>query len=246
MQSPIDAASVEAPQGPQTGSIYVFSGGSEVPPISPTVTLQLPDYSVSCQSDVTVDRCRIRTDCNPTNVTPVSGGQIILGTTPPTTITSTAPAPGTVEYYDVNDISPGQPVTFSIAGTEAVPAMSASVSAPSQVTITSNFNGVRIPATSDYSLTWTGATTGTLDLGVSYGIDGDFTLIDCSFPAAPGEGTISMAALQLFPYGGLARLSVSNAVTQQTGAWTIIFRVGYDALWADGSYAQGILDVAPN
>ncbi|HEX4452361.1 MAG TPA: hypothetical protein VH143_15900 [Kofleriaceae bacterium] len=97
----------------------------------------------------------------------------------------------------------------------AVPAMSASVVAPTQVTITSNFNGVRILSTSDYVLTWTGGTTGTVGLEDSYGIDGDFTLVDCSFPAGPGHGTISMAALQLIPYGGLTRLGVSNAVTQQ-------------------------------
>jgi hypothetical protein len=239
-------ASVEGPQGPQHGTIFVASGGSEVPAISPTANLELPDDAEACQSDVTVDACRIQTACNPTNVTPVAGGQITFGTTPPTTIVSTATAPGTIESHDVGEISGGQPVTFAIDGTGAVPAMSASVVAPTQVTITSNFDGVRIPATSDYVLTWTGATTGTVELDVSYGIDGDFTLVDCAFPAAPGQGTISMAALQRMPYGGLARLDVSDAATQQAGAWTIDFLVGYDAVWADGSYAQGILDVAPN
>jgi hypothetical protein len=236
-------ASADGPQGPQQGSIYVFSGGSEVPPISPTVTLQLPEYTLACQSDVTVDGCRIRSGCNPTNVTPVSGGEITLGTKPPTTIVSTAPPPGTVENYDVNDISPGQPVTFAIAGTEAVPTMSASVQAPSQVTITSNFDGTRISKSTDYQLTWTGATTGTIGLNVETGIDGDFGFVNCSFPAASGSATLSTAALQMFPSGGDAAFDVTNAVTQQAGAWTIVFGVGYDALWSDGSFAQGVLNI---
>lgn len=221
----------------------MFSGGSEVPPISPSVTLELPDITEVCQSDTTVDGCRIRTGCNPTNAPSVSGGQITLGTTPPTTVASTAQPPGTVEYYDVNDFSPGQPVTFSIAGTGAVPAMAASVPAPSQVTITSNFDGTLVSKSSDYVLTWTGATTGTLDLSVSAGIDGDFGLVDCPFPAAPGTGTISAAALQMFPSGGLARFEVMNTAPQQAGEWTIEFGVGYDALWADGSFAQAVLNI---
>ena len=47
----------------------------------------------------------------------------------------------------------------------------------------------------------------------------------------------------MFPSGGLARFELSNAVTQQAGAWTIEFGVGYDALWADGSYAQTVLNL---
>ncbi|HEX4454210.1 MAG TPA: hypothetical protein VH143_25275 [Kofleriaceae bacterium] len=243
MQSPIDDAAVGGPQGPQTGSIFVFSGGSEVPPISATATLVLPDDPFTCESDITVDACRIRVDCNAIDVTPVGGGQITFGTTPPVTIVSTAPAPGFAESDDVGDISAGQPVTFLIAGTGAVPAMSASVPAPSQATVTSSFDGTPIPTTSDFVLTWTGATTGTLELGVVAGIDGDFGLVDCSFPAAPGSGTISKAALQMFPSGGLARFELSNAVTQQAGAWTIELGVGYDALWPDGSYAQAVLNL---
>lgn len=223
----------------------MFSGGSEVPAISPSATLELPNDTDVCESDVTIDSCRIRVDCNPSNPTPVSGGKIAFGTTPPSVITSMPPAPGFVEFHGVGDVVAGQLVTFAVDGTGVVPAMSASVLAPSQVTITSDFRGTTISSGSDFVLTWTGGTTGTLDIGDVLGIDGDFTLIDCSFPAAAGSGVISMAALQKTPGGGLTRIGVSNDATEQAGEWTIDFEVGYDALWPDGSFAQGVLNVAP-
>ncbi len=240
-EAPVDGV----PESPQHGTISLFSGGSEVPSIMPTATLALPDDLAACHSDMTIDACRIRTLCNPTDVMPVGAGQVALGTTPPVTISSVPVAPGSVEWHHVGDFAAGQTVTLATDGTGAVPALSASVVAPTQVTVTSRFGSMAIPSASDYELTWTGGTTGTVHLGVSSGVDGDFTLLDCSFPAAPGRGTISAATLQAFHSSGLARIDASSVATQQAANWTIDFIVGYDALWTDGSFAQANFTVAP-
>lgn len=230
---------------PQHGTISVFSGGTETPPTTPGATLLLPDL-VICRTDVTIDACRVRTICNPTTEAPVSAGHVTFGTTPPVTITSTppAPGPGAAEFHDVGDFSAGQTVTISVDGSGAIPALSASLVAPAQVTVTTRWDSP-ISRASDYEVSWTAGTTGTVNLGVSAGIDGDFTLLDCSFPAAAGQGTISAMTLQTFNGYGLARVDVSDVATRQAANWTMDFVVGYDALWTDGSFATGVFGVEP-
>jgi hypothetical protein len=240
-QASIDASSDSL----QHGTISVFSGGAEIPPTTPGATLLLPDM-VICQTDVTIDACRVRTICNPTTESSVSAGNVMFGTTPPVTIMSMPPppGPGAAEFHDVGDFSAGQTVMFSIDGSGAIPALSASVVAPAQVTVTSRWDSPISWAT-DYELTWIAGTTGTVNLGVSAGIDGDFTLLDCSFPAAAGQGTIPAMTLQTLHGYGLGRIDVSDVATRQAANWTMDFVVGYDALWTDGSFAGGVFGVEP-
>jgi hypothetical protein len=161
-----------------------------------------------------------------------SGGQLSLGTTPPITIQSTV-MPPLADWHDAVAFSEGENLAMSIDGTGAVPAMATSVVAPSQVTITSRFD-TPVPPMTDYTMTWTGGTTGIVELGVSSGIDGDFMLLNCRFPAAAGQGTITAAALAAYGFDGMMGVSVSNITTEQAANWTVDFAVRFYALTSTG------------
>jgi hypothetical protein len=231
-------AAADADEAPHHGTIELFSSGAEVPGIKPSVTLTLPDDQLICASDVMIDGCRIQKVCNPGNSSTVGAGELTLGTSPPITITSMPVARGQVEWHEGAEFAAGEAIAVTTDGSGTLPAMAATVSAPAQVTITSRFDAP-IAAGSDFELTWNGGTTGSVALYSSYGTDGDFSYLRCTFPAASGHGTITAAAIQAYGFDGLASVYTFDVATVQVANWTVDFVVGFDGLWPDGSYAQG-------
>jgi hypothetical protein len=150
---------------------------------------------------------------------------------------------GQVEWYEAVEFAAGETLTMATDGSGTLPAMAGSVTAPTQVTVTSRFDAP-IASGSDFELTWSGGTTGRVALYASYGTDGDFMLMQCSFPAASGHGTITAAAIQAYGFAGLASVATFDHTTVQVANWTVDFVVGFDGLWPDGSYARGGFDVA--
>jgi len=213
---------------PHHGTIQLYSGGSQLTAPKPSVIFELPDDPMICASDVTIDSCRIRRLCNAKEQTMFAGGNLALGTTPPITIESTV-VPRNADWHDAVAFSGGEAITMAIDGTGALPPMSTSVVAPAQVTITSRFD-TPVPPMTDYTVTWTGGTTGVVELGVDYGTDGDFMLLNCRFPAAAEQGTISAAALAAFGFDGTMGIGVSNVTTVESAHWTVDFTVTFYAL----------------
>jgi len=224
--SRLDDAAVDG--APHHGTIELYSGGTEVPAMKPSVIFELPDDPFICATDVTIDGCRIRKLCNESGAPQFGGGSLTVGTTPPITIESTV-TPHNADWHDAVAFDEGQAIPMSIDGAGSLPPMTTSVVAPSQITITSRFD-TPVPPMTDYTLTWTGGTTGVVDLEVSYGTDGDFMLLSCRFQAASGQGTITAAALAAYGFDGLLGVSVSDVTTEEVANWVVDFVVSFDSL----------------
>jgi hypothetical protein len=124
----------------------------------------------------------------------------------------------------------------------SVPAFNTTLVAPQQAVITSRFDSASVPAGQPLTLTWTGTVSGVVRLTAFAGTDGDFNYLDCDLDAAPGTGMISSAALKAFG-GGLVRLYAADLIDVSVDHWTLEVSVGFDAVWPDGTFAQGLLRV---
>jgi hypothetical protein len=160
-------------------------------------------------------------------------------TTKPVTL---APA-GQQGLFEASTFEAGEEITVSAPG-GSVPAFTTNLSVPKQAVITSRFDSATVPAGQPLTLTWTGPETGVVRVTAFAGTDGAFSFIVCDLPAGPGIGTISYAALHAFGGGGgVVRIYVADIVELSLEHWTIEVSVGFDAIWPDGSFAQGLLRV---
>jgi hypothetical protein len=178
-------------------------------------TITLPDSGVldagTCKMQ-TIDACKIET-CPPTeggngNGTFVSAGDItISGGTGPIALT-----PGYDDEYGYSSAvsgatAPGGSVLHVVAAGAVVPAFSATITMPDELTVTSpealagaNSGGaspLTIVRSSGLSIAWTGG-SGNVQVVIYQLLVTGFAEATCIFPASGGTATVDTAVLDLF------------------------------------------------
>lgn len=96
---------------------------------------------------------------------------------------------------------------------------------------------VTISRASDYTLTWTGGTSGRVDVGAS-SAGNNTAYVFCDFEASAGTGTIPAALLSMLPAGqGGIGITGWASTSKQVSDWGLYFSLFYDSLWPDGTLA---------
>lgn len=215
-------------------SLTLYSAGVESLPVHPSVRTEFPTVERSCESDTIVDGCRVQIFCvgDTPSAESFSAGTITLMTTPQTVV------PAGSWWVTANPFKGGTAIEILGSGAE-IPAFDLSVVAPMQATITSRFDMERVPAGEPLVLTWSGNSLGHIIVNGFYGTDGPFNYVRCALDAAPGTGSISRAAMDAFG-GGVLRLSSEASLAANVEGWNLDVAVVLDAIWEDGTFAQGV------
>jgi hypothetical protein len=139
--------------------------------------------------------------------------------------------------------SGGETLAVSAAGGVA-PAFDLSMKAPAQIVLTAPVltgTPLVIARGADMSVTWTGGTAGTLFVIELAATDPDHAyIIECTFDAAAGNGTIPAAAFTDTPTGDgiLNAYGRSKSATTSDG-WAISATASTPVLNASGAYVNG-------
>jgi hypothetical protein len=149
--------------------------------------------------------------------------------------------PGTQNYVNAQPFQEGQAIGVQASGAD-VGTFETSVTAPMQATVTSRFDQTTLAAGQPLILTWSPATSGVIRVRGFYGTDGDSNYLDCPLDGASGTGTISAAAIAGFG-GGILRLYAESSTRLHVSDWDVDVSITFDALWSDGTFAQGLLKV---
>jgi hypothetical protein len=131
---------------------------------------------------------------------------------------------------------PGSTLTVAASG-DTVPPFMATVTMPDLLTVTSptpDFTGtVTVFQSKDLPITWTGATSGTIQVLMSQSDNNVNIQMVCQFPASAGTRTVPAATLSNLALGGMSAfsptvtgivISVSNSAPQvmpMPAGWTV-------------------------
>ncbi len=124
----------------------------------------------------------------------------------------------------------GDTLTVSAAGA-TVPAFSGkTVVTPASVTVTAPgcaaSNCGSIPRNAPLLVTWTGGTVGTVTVSAFVGVGAETSIVQCSYDASAGTGTVPTAALGTLPAGmGSFSVSVANKTTFTAGSYDVSLAV---------------------
>lgn len=180
--------------------------------------------------------------CSFTSTGPMSAGAItVTGAQRP--ITLATGGDGTYALFQSTTplYAGGETITFAAAGA-AVPAFEVALTAPREVRITSPAEPAAVLAITrsrDLSLTWTGGTTGRLQV-VLYGPGQGATSLFCRFAADAGTGTIPTAALAMLEAGQGAFAMATIALAEvEAGDWLVQASAYTNAVWPDESLVSG-------
>lgn len=203
-------------------------------------------HSANFQMNTGTGGCRVRTElecvittCPMGSTAPmqVSAGAITIsgGTGAPIMLT-----PGANGAYMPSQVmaarwAPMDSVMVSGAGA-TVPAFTAMVNFPAQVTLTQPMvtptTTVRIPRSASYSFRWdTTVTTGNMRVLIATaGTDGSSTGVECAFPLITGSGTVPVTVLSDLPAGSgallLSALSETTVNAGTDGPWRVRLSAG--------------------
>lgn len=140
--------------------------------------------------------------------------------------------------------TPGQMLTFSIAGSADVPAMSAIVEAPAAAELTApDLAALAIDVSKPLTLTWSVGGPGNLSASVVTPdtLTDDAHAVVCFFPASDLGGTIPVSMLAYLPPTpdqGSFVTSLYNATVATNGGWSVTMAAG--ALLTSASAPSGI------
>lgn len=178
--------------------------------------------------DCVVSSCDVDTADAGTASYPQAGAITLSGGTGTATITPDANG----VYADVNKPGStlwagGETLSVQAAGGD-VPAFSGTITAPSQLTITSpalvTGNSWPIPRSSDFAMTWTGDSAGQLTVTIRAFTNGNQHRTDatCRFAAATHAGSIPASVLGQLPAGSGAIVAlVASDQAIAAGGWTV-------------------------
>ena len=125
----------------------------------------------------------------------------------------------------------GEDISVKAAG-DTVPAFAQKVKAPSIVTLTEPTlpaagQQLTVDRTKEMKITWTGGTSGDVQVAISGSAGNKLTSISCTFPASNSNGAITAAALGKLPVVSAAPdtgsffLSSSSSTAFKQGDWTL-------------------------
>ena len=237
-----DAQPVDAPAGGSTGYAIVNVQGYTAP--TSTTTLFPVFYDGSPYAPFVIDGpCVV---FKPAAVTPsqVGAGDVTL--TIGTQMLS-IPAVANGRYGPVSTPSllftGGEAVHVHATGATA-PVLDVTTTAPAAAVITqpATASTIQVDHTMPLTFTWTG---GSGSLAVTMYDEIAALSMRCELPAAPGTGSIPVAALAHLPVGSTATLVLStegDGTSTPTG-WTVDLAVLVEARYANGTLAEGSLQI---
>ncbi len=132
----------------------------------------------------------------------------------------------------------GEQLFVSGAG-ETVPAFSASLTAPTQVTVTTPVPGM-IARSTPFTLAWFQASAGRLEIALKVAGGSTQSYLSCGFDVASGTGVVPAEALGALPAGN-AGIAVQTVVerTVAAGPWEVRVFAQADAQDATGAEWRG-------
>jgi hypothetical protein len=141
--------------------------------------------------------------------------------------------------------APDAVITVTATGGD-IPGFTAGLAAPSPITLTQPVapgSGWTIDPTTDLTISWSGTTTGVVDVQLlSANIDFGET-VDCQFPASDGSGTVPAAlvgyGVRTNQWNTYAIASLGEARADGSTGYAVDLRASYVANWSDGSLAMG-------
>lgn len=182
----------------------------------------------------------------------LSAGAIAVGgLRAPITLSPVTQVPGYSTFQQADYLwSGGEPVSVSAPGAE-VPAFSAQVIAPSQVTITApalpaGGAHLAIDRAKDFPVAWSSGGSGQVELRIAIlSMDPSSTPsyeLDCDFPSSAGTAMVPSAALSLLPkdsgpltFAALSRGSVA------AGKFDVEIQLSSPAVWANLMSGQTLI-----
>jgi hypothetical protein len=232
-----DSGPDAAPPG-HAGGVALSSLKSTSPALASTAASAAFTDS-ACTQSARTGGCYIQT-CTPSQ-TYVSGGTVTISGGSET-ITLMPRADNMYQTFSAMTevFQPGQMASVSTTGGTA-PAYMATLTMPSRITITApakSTTAVGVDRTQDYTITWSGGTSGDVELFASSTTNPNSYVI-CAIPASAGSGTILSALLSMLPAGMGSISFIGWSTTQKiSGDWSLYFSLFEDALWPDGSIAS--------
>jgi hypothetical protein len=118
--------------------------------------------------------------------------------------------------------------------------------APSQVEVRTDQSALAsIDSSQDLALSWTGMSDGFLDVVFHDDLGVDVvSSFDCRYQAGAGSATVPAEVLQTLRNrtGTLSVTTLTESVSD-VGAWTVAFRLVYNAVWSNGDSADASVQI---
>lgn len=240
-QSILGAAGFEIVSASATASFAIST--FEATPTQPVVELPCETTTVG---DCTLRVCELDGDSEPEpevdsgySSESVSAGSVkITGVTEDITLTANSDGEYTsAQAQGSRWFSGGETFIASAPGSDAVPAFSIELTAPSALTVTAPELSLTTPVnasrSADFEVVWSDADEGNIALSMTDAsetdVDATVRQITCSVPASAGSVVIDASLLSGFGDSAMVNATIADSVTMTVEDWSLAFSVSSTA-----------------